>query len=134
MGIIDDFDRARFPAFYMNRRPDMFGLPPEWNQSEEGKAILKNLHDKVLTGAIPKFVEHITDKLEHNGGTWLASTDGPTLADCLAVPFLRSFTIRMIVSRGGREVRGVGVLGAFGFAETVPASLDSRSSRPFARS
>jgi glutathione S-transferase len=92
VGIIDDFDRARFPAFYMNRRPDMFGLPSGWNQSEEGKTILKNLHDKVLTEAIPTFAKHITDKLERNGGTWLASTDGPTLADCLAVPFLRSFT------------------------------------------
>jgi hypothetical protein len=101
IGIIDDLDRTRFPAFYMNRRPDMFGLPFGWNQSEEGKTILKNLHDKVLTEAIPTFAKHITDKLERNGGTWLASTDGPTLADCLAVPFLRSFTNGYIRSAAG---------------------------------
>ena len=93
IGLIEDFGTARMPALYVNMRPENFGHPADWSKTEEGQATVKALRAKVVTELLPKYAAYITALLEKNGNQFLASKDGPTIADCVAVPFLRSFTM-----------------------------------------
>lgn len=93
IGLIEDFHMARAPAIYMNMRPENFGHPADWNKSEEGQATVKALREKVVSETLPKFASYITALLEKNDNQWIASKEGPTIADCVAIPFLRSFTM-----------------------------------------
>jgi glutathione S-transferase len=93
MGLVSDAHEARVPAMFLNIFPEMYGHPPGWNKTEEGQEIIKTMREKVVSEQIPKFMGYFTALLNKNEGNWLASTEGPTLADCLAIPLLRSFSL-----------------------------------------
>lgn len=96
LGVIDDLATARAPCIYVNMRPENFGHPSEWNKSEDGQRVIKAMREKFVTEQLPKFLGYLTALLEKNNNQWLASSDSPTIADCVAVPLLRSFTIGFI--------------------------------------
>lgn len=93
MGLVMDAHEARAPSLFLNFRPEMYGHAPDWNQTEEGKKVIKIMREKVVAEQLPKFIGYFTELLSKNDNKWLASTEGPTLADCLAIPLLRSFTL-----------------------------------------
>lgn len=93
MGLAMDAHEARVPAMFLNMFPELYGHPHGWNHTEEGQKIVKEMREKVVTDQLPKYMGYFKGLLEKNNNQWLASTDGPTLADCLAIPVIRSFTL-----------------------------------------
>lgn len=92
MGVVDDWMRSFLPCFYMGTRPESFGHPPGFAQTEEGKAVVKTIREKWLAEELPKRIGFLESLLDRHDGQWLASSSSPTIADCLAVPVLRSLT------------------------------------------
>jgi glutathione S-transferase len=96
LGLVDDLDRARMPAVFISTFPQWYGYyAPGWNKTEEGKATVKALRGKLVDEILPEYAGHLERMLAKNGpGGWLASgsANGPTLADCAAVPILRHLT------------------------------------------
>jgi glutathione S-transferase len=93
LGVLDDFDKARNPALSLNSFPEKYGHAHNWHKTEEGQATIKALREKVVSETLPKYASFLEAMLSKNDNQWLASKDSPTLADCVAVPFLRSFTL-----------------------------------------
>lgn len=90
---MDDFDRDRSPALSLNSFPEQYGHAHGWHKTEEGQAAVKALREEVVTQILPKYSSFLEGMLTRNDNQWIASEDGPALADCVAVPFLRSFTM-----------------------------------------
>lgn len=88
IGVLEDLQRAWKPAF----EQDKAAYPDSYLESEEGKKLTKKLREKFLAEELPKYLNYISSLLKKNDGKWLASKDQPTIADCYAVPVLRSFT------------------------------------------
>lgn len=93
MGLVLDAHEARVPAMFLNICPEMYGHAPGWNKTEEGQEMIKKMRKEVVSEQIPKFMGYFIALLNKNENKWLASTDGPTLADCTAIPLLRSFSL-----------------------------------------
>merc|ERR1711933_91884 len=56
------------------------------------KERIASMRKKFIANELPKYLNYISDMIDRNGGKWLVAGENPTLADCQAVPFLRSFT------------------------------------------
>jgi prostaglandin-H2 D-isomerase / glutathione transferase len=93
MGLVLDAHEARAVSLFLNFCPEMYGHPADWNQTEEGKQMIKIMREKIVSEQLPKFMGYFSAMLRKNGNQWLASTEGPTLADCMAIPLLRSFSL-----------------------------------------
>jgi prostaglandin-H2 D-isomerase / glutathione transferase len=93
MGLVMDAHEARAVSLFLNFCPEMYGHPADWNQTEEGKHIIKIMREKIVSEQLPKFMGYFSAMLRKTGNQWLASTEGPTLADCMAIPLLRSFSL-----------------------------------------
>ena len=93
MGLVMDSHEARAISLFLNFCPEMYGHAPGWNQTDEGKQVIKIMREKIVTEQLPKFMPYFIQMLKKNDSKWLASTDGPTLADCMAIPLLRSFSL-----------------------------------------
>jgi glutathione S-transferase len=91
IGIVEDLQRAFAPAQYMGMRPANFGHPEGFQSTEEGKKLVESMRTKFVKEELPKYIKCLTDKMEQNGGSFLVGNE-PTIADCVAVPMLRSFT------------------------------------------
>mmetsp|Transcript_21618 Transcript_21618/g.42464 ORF Transcript_21618/g.42464 Transcript_21618/m.42464 type:complete len:223 (+) Transcript_21618:79-747(+) len=91
INLIDDLARSWVPAHSLGMAPEKFGYTKEFIQSEEGKAKIKELREKWFETELPKYAKLIEDLIKANGGVFLASTEGPTIADCYAVPYLNQF-------------------------------------------
>lgn len=93
IGIVGDLQKAWQPAVYIGMRPQNFGYPEDFSQTDEGKEKIKMLRTKFVQEQMPNYLGLLEDMLKASGGKWLiAGTDEPTIADCMAVSFLRSFT------------------------------------------
>jgi len=92
IGITGDMKRSWTPNLMLAMRPTNFGYPEGYSGTEEGKEKIKSLREKWIKEELPKYLEFLSDKIKKNGGKWLASTDKPTIADCDAIPLLRSFS------------------------------------------
>lgn len=88
LGVLEDLFRSALGRFFLARDPTAFGHEDEVKESEEGKAMIKKMHDKWVSEELPKFIGFIEKLLEQNGGDFLASKDFPTIADCFAVSLL----------------------------------------------
>jgi glutathione S-transferase len=92
IGILEDLQRAYTPAHAIGMRPANFGYPEGFQSTEEGKKLIESMRTKFVKEELPKYVKCLTDKMEQHGGPFLVAGSGPTVADCVAVPLLRSFT------------------------------------------
>ena len=92
MGLLGDLTRAWSPSLYLSMRPQNFGYPEGFNQTDEGKLKIKEMREKFLAEHLPTFLQYIADFIDKHGGGQFLCGDKPTIADCLAVPTLRNFT------------------------------------------
>jgi glutathione S-transferase len=90
IGLIEDMSKSWLPKFYIAMRPESFGYPEGFAQTEEGKKKVKEMRENWVKDDLPRFLKFMEDKL--TGKDWIAGGDAPTIADCLAVPTLRAFT------------------------------------------
>ena len=92
IGILEDLQRAYNPAFAMGMRPANFGYPDGFQTTEDGKKLIESMRTKFMKEEFPKYMKCLTEKLEQHCGPYLVAGSEPTIADCVAVPMLRSFT------------------------------------------
>lgn len=92
MGVVDDLGQALFPTMFLSMFPECYGHPAGWSKTPEGQLGLQKLREKFVQDDLPRFLGYFTTLLEAHDNQWLASTDGPTVADCQAIPLLRAFT------------------------------------------
>jgi prostaglandin-H2 D-isomerase / glutathione transferase len=90
MGIVDDMRFGWDPCQFLPYMCTVFGHPQELADSEQGEALMEKMKANWITNELPKFANRIAEMLKKNGG-WFATADGPTIADCKLVPFLRTF-------------------------------------------
>ena len=92
VGVVGDFQRAWQPCLYISMRPQIFGYPEGFSSTDEGKEKVKVMRTKFVKEELPLYLGHLEDMLKASGGKWLVKGDEPTIADCMAVSLLRSFT------------------------------------------
>jgi glutathione S-transferase len=92
IGVAEDVQRSFNPAFYMGMAPFKFGHPEDFAKTDEGKKLVQELREKFVSEELPKYLQRFSDMLSSHGGKWLVAGENPTVADCVAVPVLRSFT------------------------------------------
>jgi len=92
IALVEDMKTSWTPCLYLSMRPQKFGYPEKFGETDEGKALIKSLREKWIQEELPARLGFIAARLEKNGGKWLASKDKPTIADCYAVPFIRQFS------------------------------------------
>jgi glutathione S-transferase len=92
MGVIGDLQKSWSPKLYLGMRPEMYGYPAGFNKTDEGKELLKTMREKFVTDELPIYLDRIQCLLEKADGGWLVAGSEPTIADCLAVSTLRSYT------------------------------------------
>ena len=93
LGVLQDFQNSWTPCLYMGRKPEVFGHAPGLGQTEQGKALIQKVREQWVKESLPNYCVNLEKLLTKHDGAWLASNgDAPTIADCVAVPFLRSFT------------------------------------------
>ena len=88
---LEDLFQSFLPNIFITRVPTKFGHPEEFAKTPEGQAKVKELREKWVAEELPTFLKIFSSMLEKNG-SWLAGGDEPTIADCVAVPLLRSYT------------------------------------------
>lgn len=89
IGVLDDMQQC----FKSTMALQKVGFPDGFYETDEGKAVRRTLREKFLENDFPKFLGYLKNMILKHDGKWLASVDEPTIADCLAVTTLRSFTL-----------------------------------------
>lgn len=92
IGIVDDMMDKFIPSMYISMRPAVYGHPVDIAQTEEGKKTIKNMRERFVNQELPIYLKQLESLLARKNNKFLASTDKPSIADCYAVPSLRSFT------------------------------------------
>lgn len=92
MGVMGDVRNSWAPNLYIGMQPENFGYGKDFPKTDEGKAKIKEMREAWVKNKMPTMLGHLTTLLKRHDNQWLASTDFPTIADCDAVVFLRSFT------------------------------------------
>ncbi|GAX22540.1 hypothetical protein FisN_14Hh163 [Fistulifera solaris] len=92
MGIVDDMMDRFIPSMYISMRPAQYGHPADVAQTEEGKKTIKAMRERFVNQDLPVYLKQLETLLARHDNKFLASTDKPSIADCYAVPSLRSFT------------------------------------------
>ena len=92
IGILGDFTRAWQPNLYIAMKPHSYGYPEGYSKTDEGKAKVKEMRENFVANELSKWLGYLSDMIDKNGGTFLCGDDKPTIADCMAVANIRSFT------------------------------------------
>ena len=92
IGIVSDMMDKFIPSMYISMTPAVYGYPEDIAQTEEGKQTIKAMRERFLSQELPVYLKHLETLLARNGNQFLASSDKPSIADCYAIPSLRSFT------------------------------------------
>jgi glutathione S-transferase len=94
IGVVGDLIGAWSPNLYLGMRPQKYGYAEGYNQTDEGKELIKKMRTEFVTdgGDLTKYLKYLSDLIEKNGGTFLCGGDKPTIADCIAIPTIRNFT------------------------------------------
>ncbi|KAL7573622.1 hypothetical protein ACA910_008755 [Epithemia clementina (nom. ined.)] len=92
LGVMDDFRKSLEPALYLGMRPERFGYPAGFGQTEPGKVLLQSMRTTWVEQELPKYAKYLEQWLDKHNGQWMASRTSVTIADCAVVPFLRSLT------------------------------------------
>jgi glutathione S-transferase len=98
IGVVQDMQDSWAPCFFVSGRPTKYGHAAGFTKTEEGLALVEKMRTDWIETELPRFARYLTHLMDKNGGgMWLASPDGPTIADCKLIPVLRSFTRGHIV-------------------------------------
>jgi prostaglandin-H2 D-isomerase / glutathione transferase len=93
IGVADDMRDSFLPCFYVTMRPTMLGHAEDLPKTDAGKALVEKMRKDWVRTELPRFAKYLTDLMDKNGGgLWLASPDGPTIADCKLIPALRAMS------------------------------------------
>lgn len=92
MGIVDDMMAKFLPSMYIPMRPASYGHPANMGETEEGKNVVKTMRERFVNEELPVYLKQLETLLARNNNQFLASSEKPSIADCYAVPSLRSFT------------------------------------------
>lgn len=92
MGLVVDMSNSWTPCLYIGMSPEAYGHPADLGATDQGKQLIKTVRENWVRNQLPRFLTYLTTMLEKNNEKFLASEHGPTIVDCLAVPFLRGFT------------------------------------------
>jgi len=92
VGLVEDMQRSWNPKLYMSMRPKNLGYPEDFAKTPEGKAKVEGMRKEWIKKELPLFLSYLESMIKKNGGTYLCGGDKPTLADCMAIPAIRSFT------------------------------------------
>eukprot|EP00527_Entomoneis_sp_CCMP2396_P009769 CAMPEP_0198136684 /NCGR_PEP_ID=MMETSP1443-20131203/308_1 /TAXON_ID=186043 /ORGANISM="Entomoneis sp., Strain CCMP2396" /LENGTH=240 /DNA_ID=CAMNT_0043797943 /DNA_START=154 /DNA_END=876 /DNA_ORIENTATION=- len=94
MGVVGDIKNSWSPCLYMGMRPEKYGYAKDYGKTEQGKKLIQTMRENWIKEELPTYVKQLEALLELHEGKWLASssTDEPTICDCDAVVFLRTFT------------------------------------------
>ncbi|CAK9025399.1 Glutathione S-transferase 1 (GST class-sigma) [Durusdinium trenchii] len=90
LGLVGDLARAWSPCYMIASRPEMMGYAADFKGSEENKAKVKEMREAFLANKLPEMMGYFAKLIEESGG-FLASKEAPTIADCAALPQLRTF-------------------------------------------
>jgi prostaglandin-H2 D-isomerase / glutathione transferase len=88
IGVLEDMQQCLRSTMAVQK----IGFPDGFYETEEGKEVKRALREKFVETDLPKYLGYLTNMIIKNTNCWLASVDEPTIADCLAIPFLRSLT------------------------------------------
>jgi glutathione S-transferase len=91
MGIADDMVHGWEPCEFFAYFYTKMGHPDDFIGRDEAKEVIAKLRTSWINNELPGYAKRITEMLEKNGG-WLATKDGPSIADCKLIPLLRTFT------------------------------------------
>ena len=92
IGLVEDMQNSWMPNLYIGFRPEKYGYEEGFSKTDEGAEKMKTMRETWIKNELPKCLGYLSSKIKKHEGKWLASSDRPTVADCLAVPALRSFT------------------------------------------
>eukprot|EP00586_Coscinodiscus_wailesii_P022776 CAMPEP_0172496304 /NCGR_PEP_ID=MMETSP1066-20121228/84979_1 /TAXON_ID=671091 /ORGANISM="Coscinodiscus wailesii, Strain CCMP2513" /LENGTH=224 /DNA_ID=CAMNT_0013268527 /DNA_START=43 /DNA_END=717 /DNA_ORIENTATION=+ len=92
IGLIGDAQKSWGPSLYIAMRPENYGYPQGYNKSDEGIERIKTMRQNWIANELPRYLKYISDMIDKHGGKWIAGEE-VTIADCLAAPFLRRFTV-----------------------------------------
>lgn len=93
LGVLDDLKASWAPCLYISMKPHVYGHDESLKGTDELKSKVKAMRETWVKDTFPVFAGYLEGLLAKNDNQWLASSgSGPTIADCVAVPFLRSFT------------------------------------------
>jgi glutathione S-transferase len=92
LGLLHDMQDSWGPNLYIAMRPQTYGYPEGYSQTQEGKNLVKSMRESWVANELPKWIQYLEKMMDSHGGKWLASADDPTIADCVAVPLLRNFS------------------------------------------
>jgi len=92
IGLVEDIQKSWSPMLYMSMRPKNFGYPEDFAKTPEGKAKVEGMRKEWIAKELPRFLSYLESMIKKHGGTYLCGGDKPTLADCMAIPVIRSYT------------------------------------------
>jgi prostaglandin-H2 D-isomerase / glutathione transferase len=93
LGLVQDMEDSWAPCLFMNMFPTKYGHAEGFEKTEQCKEAVKAMRTDWIGKELPRFAKYFVELMDKNGGgLWLASPDGPTIADCKLIPALRSFT------------------------------------------
>jgi glutathione S-transferase len=92
IGLVQDMTGSWAPSMYLSMMPSKYGYPEDYAKTPEGLAKIESMRKDWVAKQLPVYLSYLEAKLEKNGGKFLCGGDKPSLADCVAVPVIRSFT------------------------------------------
>lgn len=92
LGLLEDMQKSFAIIYYIAVRPEKYGYPEGYHQTEEGMDKVKKMRLEWVSETLPKYLGYLSDMIDRNGGKWLVSGENPTIADCRAVPYFRAMT------------------------------------------
>lgn len=92
MGVVEDLRQSWSPCLALKAMPEAYGHDAAAVDGEAGTAKVKAIREYWMKERLPGFVKQVEQLLSRHESKWLAGTEQPSIADCLLVPFLRSFT------------------------------------------
>lgn len=92
IGLIEDMTGAWTPSMYIAMGPTKYGYPADFPKTEEGLNKIKEMRTAFVQTQLPLYLTYLETLMAKHGGKWLVAGDDPTIADCLTVATLRTFT------------------------------------------
>ena len=92
IGLLEDFQNAWMPCLYVGMRPAYLGHDPSKWTDEEKAAKIKEMREKFITTALPKYLGYLSRALEEAGDGGFLAGSKISIADCQALPQLNYFT------------------------------------------
>lgn len=96
----NDINATWTPCVWASVKPAALGFPDNFAKTEEGKAHIKAMRESWVANTLPNLAKALIRLLDKNAGDdgqhrFLAGGE-PTIADCIALPALKRYTLGFI--------------------------------------